>query len=214
MISSLETSITNRELFQTNLHWWNSHVESGLFRRRLVVLLSTDIAMLICFGALFPPLSVVIALSILKDVISIRLALGRYCEIINAVEVESFKEQMQKLKNYMDEEMLKAGANIWNGVWDGTVLGTWIWGFVLFDTMASTEGVEKGFCVFFGMIVSPFILFYLFQATRQMKCSPAESADVALKQMFTLDEDNYIEMRASEIASNPVHSIDGDISVE
>jgi hypothetical protein len=138
--------------------------EDGIFRRRLIAIYATDISMLICFGALFPPLAVIIALSVLKDVMSIRLALGRYCEIMEAVQDESLKEQMVKVREAMDEEMLKAGAGIWNGVWYGMVMGTWIWGFVLFDTMASVEGVEKGLCVLIGMVVAPF----LFDATIQV----------------------------------------------
>jgi hypothetical protein len=43
-------------------------------------------------------------------------------------------------------------------VWYGIVISTWIWGFVLFDTIASVEGVEKGLCVLIGMILSPFIV--------------------------------------------------------
>jgi hypothetical protein len=54
----------------------------------------SDLTMLICFGALVPPLAVIIALSIL----SIRLALGRYCEIMEAVQDESLKEQMVKVR--------------------------------------------------------------------------------------------------------------------
>jgi hypothetical protein len=142
--------------------WWKYQVEHGTFRRRLVVIFATDISMLICFGALFPPLAVIIALSVLKDVMSIRLALGRYCEIIEAVQDESLKEQMVKVRETMDKEMLKAGAGIWNGVWHGMVMGTWIWGFVLFDTMASVEGVGKGMCMLIGMVASPFILYWIF----------------------------------------------------
>jgi hypothetical protein len=66
--------------------------------------------------------------SILKDVMSIRLA----WEIMGAVQDGSLKEQMVKVRESMDEEMLKAGAGIWDGVWHGMVISTWIWGFVLF----------------------------------------------------------------------------------
>jgi hypothetical protein len=115
--------------------------------------------MLICFGALFPPLAVIIALSVLKDVMSIRLALGRYCEIMEAVQDGSLKEQMVKVRESMDEEMLKAGAGIWNGVWYGLVMGTWIWGFVLFDTMASTEGAHKGWVLIIVLCLCPLIVY-------------------------------------------------------
>jgi hypothetical protein len=53
-----------------------------------MVFFVTDLTMLICFGALFPPLAVIIAFSVLKELVSIRLALGRYCEIMVAVQDE------------------------------------------------------------------------------------------------------------------------------
>jgi hypothetical protein len=51
---------------------------------------------------------------------------------------------MVKVRESMDEEILKAGAGIWNGVWYGIVISTWIWGFVLFDTMSSVDTMEWG----------------------------------------------------------------------
>jgi hypothetical protein len=148
----------DREAFTNHLNYFQKQIKKGVIRRRTVVLLVTDLTMLICFGALFPPLAVIIALSVLKDVMSFRLALGRYCEIMEAVQDESLKEQMVKVRESLDEEMLKAGAGIWNGVVYGMVVSTWIWGFVLLDTMASVEGVGKGLCVLIGMVVSPFII--------------------------------------------------------
>jgi hypothetical protein len=148
---------------QNNLFFLKELLHNGMLRRRLVAVFATDMTMLICFGALFPPLAVIISLSILKDVLSIRLALGRYCEVMEAVQNESVKEQMVKVKDSMDIEILKARAGIWNGVWYGMVVGTWIWGFVLFDTIASMEGVGQGFCLLIGMASCPFFVRYLFQ---------------------------------------------------
>jgi hypothetical protein len=158
----MESAIGNADSFRNTIQIWQDHVVTGRYRTRIIAVFATDISMLLCFGALFPPLAVIIALSVLKDVMSIRLALGRYCEIMEAVQDESLKEQMVKVRESMDEEMLKAGAGIWNGVWYGMVMGTWIWGFVLFDTMASVEGVGKGLCVFVGMVCCPFFFVSIF----------------------------------------------------
>jgi hypothetical protein len=160
LIVELETSIDDKDRFLHYWNWWEVNVQSGMFRRRLVINFTTDMSILMGFGALFPPSAVVIAFSILKDVMSIKLALGRFCKIMEAVQDESLKEQMVKVKKNMDSEMLKAGAAIGNGVWHGIVMGTWVWGFVLFDTLASTEGVGKGLVVMIGMWLCPFILYY------------------------------------------------------
>jgi Leucine-rich repeat (LRR) protein len=176
----LSNSMQDIEKFSERLIEFEKQIMNGAVRRRTVVLLVTDLTMLICFGALFPPLAVIIGLSVLKDVMSIRLALGRYCEIMEAVQDESLKNQMVKVREYMDEEMLKAGAGIWNGVWYGMVITTWIWGFVLFDTMASVEGVENGVFVMSGMLVSPFIIGSIINLAKSWSTKPTEIAIIDL----------------------------------
>jgi hypothetical protein len=160
--------------------------------------------MLICFGGLFPPLAVIIALSVLKDVMSIRLALGRYCEIMEAVQDESLKEQMVKVRESMDEEMLKAGAGIWNGVWYGMVMGTWIWGFVLFDTMASVEGGGKGLCMLVVMILCPFIIYLLYKVYAKYG---QESIGNLVVMSINSPEIESVEIELKEIngSRNPIH---------
>ena len=117
-IVNVDTSLHDEGKFQRHLHHWKHQVDIGRFRRRMVAFFATDLVMLICFGALFPPLAVIviIAVSVLKDVMSIRLALGRYCEIMDAVKDEGVKDQMRKVRESMDAEMLRAGAGIWKSV--------------------------------------------------------------------------------------------------
>jgi hypothetical protein len=151
-----------------------SFVSNGEFKRRFVAMLVTDLAMLICFGVLFPPLALVIALSVVKDVLSMKISLGRYqtimetlkngnqvddsCDSENGVERFGLKDRMIKLRDDMNEEILKAGVEIWNGVWNGFIMASWIWAFVLFDTLSSAIGVSSGLSVLLGMLVSPHLL--------------------------------------------------------
>jgi hypothetical protein len=158
-ILQFQHSLHDKVLLQRYLDTFHLQVIEGSFRRQFVVLLVTDMTMLLCFGALFPPLAVVIGLSVLKDVMSIRLALGRYCEIMETVQDESLKEQMVKVRRSMDEEMLTGRTEIWHGVCYGMVMSTWIRGFVLFDTMASSEGVAMGICVIIAMIACPYVFY-------------------------------------------------------
>jgi hypothetical protein len=160
--------------------------------------------MLICFGTLFPPLALIIAISVLKDLVDIKLALGRYCKIMEIVEDESLKNQMMKLKMTIDTEMLKAGAGVWNGVWYGMVIGTWIWGFVLFDTMASKEGTAKGLCVLIAMVACPFIFQFVLQIA--MHCHILSS-----KEKYEEDEINRF-METSRMSSMVVNSIVGVVT--
>jgi hypothetical protein len=151
---------------------------------------------------------------------SIRLALGRYCEIMEAVQDESLKEQMVKVRESMDEEMLKAGAGIWNGVWYGMVISTWIWGFVLFDTMASVEGVGKGLVLLIGMIVCPFVLFVIFSFFMKYNKDALHGKEEILKEISLRplsnkngfietfpDRASLVEMNGNFISSSPLHDV-------
>jgi hypothetical protein len=188
----LNNALEVTETFKEYLNQFETLLNNGQFRRRLVVLLVTDMTMLVCFGALFPPLAVIIAFSVLKDVISTRLALGRYCEIMEAIQDECLKERMVKIKESMNNEILKAGAEMLNGLWCGMVLGTWIWAFVLFDTMASSEGVWRGIAVLTAMILCPFVFHWAMKFQK-------------LKQNSVLMGDSQIEMKDIDVSVNPIH---------
>jgi hypothetical protein len=64
---------------------------------------------------------------------------------------------MIMLKERIHSEILQAGVEIWKGVWYGLILCSWIWAFVLFDTLASSVGVKEGIWVFIVMILSPLV---------------------------------------------------------
>jgi hypothetical protein len=155
----LEIFIEETELFQQQLSLLQQYIEKGIFRRRWAVLLVTDLSMLICFGVLFPPLAVVIAVSVIKDVLTVRLALIKYCKIIEIVQDEDLKNQMKTLKSAIDSQIVLAQSEIWGGVRYAIVMISWIWAFVLFDTLASSDGVLAGLCVLMLMNACPFIWF-------------------------------------------------------
>jgi hypothetical protein len=124
------------------------------------------------------------------------------------VQDESLKEQMVKVRESMDEEMLKAGAGIWNGVWYGMVISTWIWGFVLFDTMASVEGVGKGLCVFVGMVACPVMFYFLFTGLKRCNIHGLVRENQEVSNRTTL-----VEMKGSFITANPLRDDDDDDSL-
>jgi hypothetical protein len=140
----LDITIDQPEKFQQHLLFLQDYVQKGIFRRRWTVLLVTDIAILICFGVLFPPLAVVIAVSVIKDVMNVRLSLGKYCSIMERVQDENVKRQMMGFKLCLDGEIVQAGEEMWNGIWYGMLMASLIWAFVLFDTLASSVGVIEG----------------------------------------------------------------------
>jgi hypothetical protein len=170
-------TINDPEDFRQHMQQLQVYVESGMFQQRLLAFLVTDISMLICFGVLFPPLAIIIALSVVKDVVSNRLTLSRFVYITESLQDERLKLQMLQLKTVIDQEVVKAGQTLWSGVWHGIVMSTWIWAFVLFDTLASTVGVIQGLWVLIVMLVAPFICNVAFAAIGPMKNSADKSIE-------------------------------------
>jgi hypothetical protein len=154
----MEMSLNCPEQFQYHFMKLSKYIHQKKLRRRLMVLLVTDLSMLLCFGVLFPPLAIVIGFSVIKDIMNVRISLGKYYGLMNAVQDESLKTQMMQLKDTMDNEILVVGENIWSGIWYGVILATWIWAFILFDTIASSVDIVTGLGLLLVMIACPFIL--------------------------------------------------------
>ncbi len=99
---------------------------------------------MIGFGVLFPPLAVVIAISIWKELLDLRVALGRWQAIIEATQDPSLKERLLVLSVGIDNEWARCEKQIVDGVGYGLFLSTLIWAFVLLDT---SEGSTYGICM-------------------------------------------------------------------
>jgi hypothetical protein len=81
------------------------------------------------------------------------------------------------------------------------VMGTWIWGFVLFDTMASEEGVGKGVCVLVGIVLCPFFVIGLLETTIRFRTKEfqQENSSISLSQVSSNPMwQGSIEMLSSE----------------
>ena len=130
-------------------------------RPRFVVNIVTDLSMLICFGAMFPPLAFVIAVSLWKETMDIRLTSTRYQELIESIDDVLLKERMSSLGILMQQEYVAAEPEIVNGVWYGLIVTSWIWAFVLFDTLSASTGMIGSVWIVVLMLVAPFILWYV-----------------------------------------------------
>jgi hypothetical protein len=173
-------------------------VITGEFRRRFECVIVTDLSLLICFGAIFPPLSFVIIFSVLKDIMSIKLALGRFYIITNSINDIGVRERLLKLRDNMNEDMMKARAEIWNGLWYGLVISSWIWAFVLFDTLSSSVGVMRGLWVLIIMIINPFFWKIIY---------------VGLRNHTTLPLDRFVESLSTPTPTSKILTLDKPATV-
>jgi hypothetical protein len=212
-------ALINMELFiddtvqlKQHLQVFQDYMQNGMFRTRIISFLVTDLSVLICFGLLFPPLALIVALSILKDIISIKMTLQKYDTIMSNVSDETMREQMKVLRVSIHDEMTTARVSIWDGVWQGIILSTWIWAFVLFDTLASSVGVMEGLWILVVMVACPFMLHYgvyvLSLCKRNQRCDDEDASHLvnslpveesALNPMICSDTQDGIEMRVSEV---------------
>lgn len=141
-----------------------NHTLTGLKRLRRKFLASFVIyfSMVICFGALFPPLALVIAVSIVKDCWEVRLALGRieqYIEYYNNVNMNMVKNLIQ-IRYQIHQSLSDGVVLLMEHIWASVYVSVWIWAFVLFDILSPVAGIENSVGILVMMIVSPYILKY------------------------------------------------------
>jgi hypothetical protein len=159
---SLNSGLSNCSIeFRSHLNTFKNYITSGEFRRRFESMLVTDLSLLVCFGIVFPPIAIVVAISIFKDIINLKLVLGRYYFLSDQVQDPELKEIMSTIGAAINDEMTIAAKEIWKGLQYGLILSTWIWAFILFDTLAASIGLIPGLCILLIMIFSPFILYRL-----------------------------------------------------
>ena len=147
----------NAEEFKKNLDKVQKFLEDRL-RHSVITSLITDLSMLICFGALFPPLALVIAVSIGKDIFDIKLALGRIELIIEELTEEGqdeLKVLMMKAREKIYHDIKIAEVEVVKGLWWGLSIATVVWGFVLLDTLSPYMGPLKSVWVIVFMAVVP-----------------------------------------------------------
>ena len=118
------------------------HLPKGRLRQRFVANMVTDISMLVCFGTLFPPLALVIALSIYKDTVDVRLGIGRFHKLIGMDCAMSVRDRLVKVREAVYVELISAETEIVSGIWYGMCLASIIWAFVLFDALSSSVGLS------------------------------------------------------------------------
>jgi tetrahydromethanopterin S-methyltransferase subunit E len=157
----------NPMLLDRNLGRLNNALRRA-FRQRFMVNVIADLSVLICFGAMFPPLAFVIAISLCVDCWEVRLGLGRFQQIIqNLSDSEKegqLKRRLMKVRDQMIQEYIAAEEQITHGVWFGLCITSGIWAFVLFDISSSSTNTFASLLILVIMALTPYTVigaFYL-----------------------------------------------------
>jgi hypothetical protein len=112
-----------------------------ILRKVYAVRIISDLAVLLTFGVLFPPLALVVGFSMIVDMVTLEYGLGRIAEL--AVSDPRPQAQIRKLLIVLNESFDGFGKGIWTFFPTLTVFCAVLWSFSFFD-IASNEagGVE------------------------------------------------------------------------
>jgi hypothetical protein len=105
-----------------------------------VVLLTGDVAILLTFGMIFPPLAAVICFSIVVNTLYTQMILGRFIYLAERVKPSS---SMSPYLAIVRKECNTVGSLLAMSLPPITVLATMFWSFVVFEMLAGVWGSSK-----------------------------------------------------------------------
>ena len=183
--------------------------EKGKMKRKVVLRVVTDFSLLLAFGILCPPLAFIICLSIAKDCLEIRLALGRLLHITDLIKGASVAlvngddsvrnsrstmcDRINTVHQHLEQEVLDARDVIFDGIWYSLCVAVWIWAFVLFDTLSPAVGIGNSVAMVVLMLLTPYLCRYCY-STMLILFTPVNT-------------DNWNSNEADKTVSNEAYEI-------
>jgi hypothetical protein len=134
-------------------------------RRRIISRFFVDIVLMLCMGALFPPLAWVITISVLFDIWWTRLSMNRLKAILASSVPCEFINRLAAVQKKFRFDLSSAVPTLWKGV----CVFVGIWAFVLYD-ISSTELSLKGSLILVClMLVIPYPLYSIWKYRQNKK---------------------------------------------
>lgn len=168
--------------------------------RHVAATLVTDLLMLLTFGILFPPLSVVIFLSMIVYLMDHHMALQSLQDVASANT--STTDVWQQWLARLHVEIQQTYAYLLRPMWAVAQLTALFWSFTLFDTLGDVVGALAASGIVIAMSVMPgFIYLCLWFWTegfhqKQSNNSPKETTDHARS---TVHHNPILAFRTSEV---------------
>jgi hypothetical protein len=132
--------------------------------RRYTTILVGDLAILLTFGSIYPPLAVVVCLSVLINSVSVQLVMGRFVSLAQSfsksmqtgvslpMPIMGASEQEQRLWSYVEvikRETAAVGSLIALSLAPITILAAVFWSFFLFDIYGDEMGTKRSLWILF-----------------------------------------------------------------
>ena len=154
------------------------------------------------FGALFPPLGVALAVSILATVRNFKANVSRL--IVSATERHNSKVLEQIQAECSSEKSL---TMLRNSVWMLVTISCWFYTLFLFDTLGDSVGFNKAYWVLIVMPLMPLVMYIMYRvACKYLSNSP--------QQVVVEQQRLKIEMIAVESKSGGIESAVGAVEGE
>ena len=130
------------------------NIETRFYANRVLRLLITDLALLLTFGAVFPPLAIAFTMTILMLVLRAKLELGRF--ISTAEETNNVQ-----YIDVIEAECLGVGSTgaLRNVTWTLLTISCCFYTLFLFDSLGDSFGFEGAFWILIVMPVMPLCIF-------------------------------------------------------
>jgi hypothetical protein len=128
---------------------------------RMAVHLVTDVAIMMSFGILFPPLLCIVALSIIIEIYAWRALLGQWKLAIDFESNSDIKQEMKLILDLLGKDIEGLQLAIISGFTMSIVVSTWFWSFSLFDILGDSVGGHNASWIAATMIVCPVLMLSL-----------------------------------------------------
>ena len=115
----------------------------------------SEFTVFITFGAIFPPLALVVCYTIYMTTYFIQLIIGRIV-IISRIQIE-LKQFIPKI----NEECRNFRRLFLQSIPSISILATFFWGFFLFDILGDEVGTKKAIWILFVIGCSPILIYVL-----------------------------------------------------
>ena len=112
----------------------------------------SDIAVLMTYGIIFPPLGLVIFCNIIINTFIIQIMIGRFIFLSKSIQQRSY---LLPLVDYVNEECKDVGRWIFDSLPTIAILTCVFWSFGLFDTLADSIGTNESLWVLFIVALLP-----------------------------------------------------------
>ena len=130
--------------------------------------LLTDLALLLTYGVVFPPLAVALALAIIVSALFAKVKIGRF--ITNAIKVHTYKADSFINVIINDCEGVGSAPVLRKTMWMLITASCWFYTLFLFDTLGDAVGFHRAVWVLIVMPLMPLVLYITYYICA--RCTP------------------------------------------